>query len=149
MALSSIFGRQESQAHLSHLPCRLYPVIYFPALLLYSLSRIPPILRHQSSHSAASFPLMLSLRKHHHHLVTASNKEKSNTNLERINLLLKRLKISPIHSTALPSTIQFFLSALVAFLIPAVISYRQYGDLYLREAILYHIGRYVINPRIL
>ena len=124
---------------------RLYPVIYFPALLLYSLSNIPPTMIHQSSPSATLSPLQLSLRKHRHssHLSSAATlKEKPHPYLERMNLLLKRFQIFPIHSVAIPLTIQFLFSTFVAFLIPALISYLQYGDPYLKEAILYHFGRF-------
>lgn len=69
-------------------------------------------------------------------------KEKPHPYLERMNLLLKRFQIFPVHSVAIPLTIQFLFSTFVAFLIPALISYLHYGDSYLKEAILYHFGRF-------
>jgi hypothetical protein len=141
MVSSCIFGSYE-KPHINLIHRRLYPIIYFPALLLYSLSHIPPNLRHILL-SSSSLSLPLSLRKH-----SQTSKEKPNPCLERMNFLLKRFKIFPIHSVAIPVTVQFLLSALIAFLVPALISYLQYGDSYLKEAILYHFGRFATTTHL-
>jgi GPI mannosyltransferase 1 subunit M len=119
-------------------------VIYFPALLLYSLSHLPPPSHHHRSHRIwGPSSAAISKEKSKQQTSTSAASGTSELLLEKINALLNQCKLFPIHVSALPFTIQFILCTVVTFLIPTLVSYLAYGDDYLNEALLYHFGRCV------